>query len=190
MKKRLLKNCSIYVSAGFLCLIVVAMVALFIGMMGKTDIYSDNIANIKTESVTCVGKLVDYPKLPNTYNASMREISINLFFENEKVTTIGLIYTWTYNSSENANKAKDLLLGDYRKAVADAGFGEVDAINEKFTVYKSNTILNLYAEGKEINERSAPFLLIDLDGSGQIAPRSKSQYKSNYERKNFSCKNN
>lgn len=184
------KNISIYVMVGVLAVIIIVVVALLIGTLGKTSIYVDNTANIKAESMTCIGKSVDYPKLPNTYDAIRRQIDVNLFFENDKVTTIGLVYTLIFNNEENAKKAENLLLGDYRKAAKDAGFDTADPINEKFSTYKSNTILNLYAEGKEINGRSAPFLLIETDESGQIVPKDKSQYKKNYEKQNFSCKNN
>ena len=167
---------------GFLLIIAAVVLILIFLLRGNTTTTSEKIDGTTTTALNCISGYVRYPIF--TYdNANRRELNIKMVFSGDDLRTAALDYSLFYDDAEVIKASEAHNHAAMNISYSENGF-RPDEFNTKYTMLDDRLRMNLYANGKEINEVSAKYFLIDAE-SGM--PKTLSEYRKNYAERGLKC---
>ncbi|MBQ3430825.1 hypothetical protein IJG20_01835 [Candidatus Saccharibacteria bacterium] len=175
------------VAPKIVCLLLFLLIVIVIIWLlrGKTTTHGHYPENVKNISLTCVSDTLIPPKL-NSAVSDNREIKINAVFHGaDELRNISLIYTLNCSSSDEAYGYEAKSHADFNKALSASGY-ETNKFKNKFSRYDNKLIINLSANGNEIDQFSAPYFMLSINDNGEIA-KTFAEFKNNYETQGFIC---
>ena len=170
-------------TVGILLVIVATVLIIIFFLIGQIVVSGDFPTPIATESITCESNSLAYPFF--TYdNSSSGSTKINAIFQNDKLSSISLIYTLTYPDNSTAEKSRT-----ENHAAMNISFQEnqlpADALGATYSVNKNTFQLSLYVASNEFTSKSQKYFLLD-----NLNINNRKTIKTIYEQKGFKCLEN
>lgn len=172
----------------FLFLFVLTIIILFLTWLlkGSKTVSGKYPENIKNESLTCVSKSITPPKIAYI-DSKDKELKINAIFNGaDSLKSLSLIYTLYYESDDAAYGAEAKGHAEFNKSLVASNYS-VDKFSNKFARYDNKLIITLNANKSELDEISAAYFLLSLNGDRKVSLESIADYKKNYELAGFVC---
>ena len=167
-----------------LLLIVVAIIIfgiIIISMFrGNTTIVSGHTEeDSKNNSLSCSADNFDYPFF--TYNNAVKSTTtVNIIFNEDEVRTISLLQKMSYEEPGQSNASEAV-----NHAAMNKSFGGTlgsDALNARYMVDDTSMNMSLFLDSKSLFDTAKKYFLIQDNLSGI------DEYKTNYEKQGFNCK--
>lgn len=166
--------------------ILILLFNLLLG--GKTTVTGEKTANKKSTSLVCVSSSAEHPKITKTENSSKKELKLTLTFYDDELSSLGEIYTINYPNSGGVTGGESMIHAELNTNIADSGL-KADIISTKYNQYDDALIVNLYMKGENLNDKTAPYFLINTNNTngGQLTNWTIEDYARNYKAQGFSC---
>ena len=146
--------------------VVAVIVALLIRLMvGETTIEDNSEGYVVTQNIICEKTGVNAIHPIFTYdNATNKTIKINVVFSSDKLSTISLSNTLSYETNEQAEESEA-----HNHAAMNKSFGSrygADAFNAYYSAAKNNFTMTLYASAEDLtsNDAAKYFMLNNKNG--------------------------
>ena len=167
-----------------LVLIFVAIIAIIILLLnGETKITGEFEGQKNTEALICEGEETAYPIFKYD-NANSKSLKINAVFEDEKLTSISLIYKLDYDTEEEMKKSESVNHVAMSDNFADDGM-EFDDLNSKYSFLDNSLQFSLYGRGDELNQKSLRyFMLLNIYDKDKL---TKEKAAKTYNEKGLDC---
>ena len=166
----------------FLLFLVFVILVIIWLLKGSKTVSGQYPENIKNESLSCVSTTAAYERA-NYMTSDKRELKINaVFYGEEKLSSIGLIYTLEFESNEEAYSAEAINSTKFELALQQIGRSPA-SFNKKFTRMDSRLVLTLQTDANEIDDLTKDYFLISKEQS----PNTLQEYRTNYESQGFAC---
>ena len=169
-----------YILGVVLIVVVAFAVGLPLMLTGQTVTIGEHPESEAADAVTCEVGGVKYPVILTPSGEVGENISIRMMFNQGKLATLGLYYAAEYDSDETALSAYNASQAEMNTRVVQAGIKN-GVLDVKFSRSGRAIWMNLYIKGSEIDEKTAPFLMLS------DVPESKSEYVREYESLGMKC---
>ena len=165
-----------------LCLVLVAIVlVILLFLNGNTTIENADSDVTSTTALSCDSSKVVYPFFSYD-NSKKKELKINVLFVNNKIDSISLIYNLYYGTQEEIAKSETLNHAEMNQSFVAKSLGP-DAFGANYSKLNDSMQMTLNAEGRELNELSGKFFLLEKAGSSY----DKDSLSKLYNSKGLNC---
>ena len=167
-------------------IVILVVVGLVILLNGNTTTTENITTNKKAMSLVCSSTTKDHPKITNLNGSISKELKATLIFNSERLDTVGLIYTIYYPDARSVIGGESILHAELNISLAESGISE--AFETKYNQYDDRLIINMDIEKDKITSKTAPYFLIDVTDGEHLDNWTIEDYKNNYLKQGFNCK--
>ena len=164
---------------------VIAIVSLILFMIFNGGESNDVKISWEEKKIglKCTNSKILHPALRD-YTPVSHTNTIMANFIDDELSTITLYYVGDYGSPSKAKQAEAYAQADYGLILAKEYGVDVGSFSHSFMIDGSKVNLTITAENGDINDRTAPYFLLEQNKS---FPKSLEGMKQRYEERNFSC---
>lgn len=166
-------------------LLIVASVVLIIWffLKGEVTVTGSYPKPETSDSITCIGADIPYPYF-RTDGVSKTIINVTGVFEDDKLSTISLIYSIYYSNPNDVNRNIAVNQANINLATQADGLGS-NIFNIHFSEFSDHIDARFYAEAKDITARSSKYLM--LNSALEHDTYSKSLVEKIYTKQGLDC---
>lgn len=196
--------------AGIVIIVVgLAIFGIKKALEGTTTTKGQYPANVTTESMTCTSPHVRYSGIDPLVEPINTEYKLTMIFSEDKlIKSIFLTYLMEFDTIQDATKAETFSHADFNRKLGTAGF-DTSKFDNKFSIYDNSCTMTLYAEKKDLDERTIKFFGLNEDVEEETEeqeeteeekeevkkepfkmPTTTVEYKKAYVERGFSCSTN
>lgn len=180
--KRMSKNkASILIISGVVLIVIAIVLILNFFMRGETTVSGNFPDPEVSESISCELNSADDTILDLT-DVTRASTKVNAVFVKKQLSSISLTYSLYYNSEEKINTSEAKNHANFNLSSQENGLG-ANIFNLHFTKLKDRLEIRMYAESKDITDKSSEYLLLR-----NTSNLSQSAVEKNYTDKGFKCK--
>lgn len=169
----------------FLVFIAVIILIILWLLRGKTTTTGQYPANIKNESLECISDKLTYPKLgtvspaPQTTNLTLTAI----FTNEDTISSLSVKNLMTFTSNSEAVVAEARIHANFNIGLRTYNYNP-EKFDNKFSIMHDKLLVNLTVKGKDLDEFSKSYFLINSDK----IPVALADFQKEYEPQGFSCR--
>ena len=169
-----------YILGVVLIVVVAFAVGLPLMLTGQTVTIGEHPESEAADAVTCGVYNMRYTVFSVMSGELGTDMNIKMMFEHDKLETLGLYYTATYDSESNALTAYNTAQAEMNIKMNEAGV-EQNVLNANFSVNGVEMRMNLYIKGDNMGKKVLPFLML----SSEL--EAKNNYIRSYEAIGMGC---
>ena len=165
----------------FVVFAIILIIWLTRGQVTTTGQYPNDVV---ITSLSCTKEGDNYPIF--TYdNAIKKRTKLSFVFSSEKYDSISLIQSMYYNDESHIVGSEAFSHADMNKQFSRDGLGS-DALNATYARLSDRMEMSLYQKREQMTVSRAKYFLLEKS-NGESLPETKSELKSFYESKGFTC---
>lgn len=167
---------------GVILITVAIILTLWLLLRGQTNVAGEHPEPDVSKSLVCINDDFEYFAFSAT-DAIKTDTHIIAVFVGDELSSISLTQKYFYNSSSEAMAEKSRFQVSVEKSFSGSSLG-YRALGANYAAIDNMLRMSLSANSDEINMNSKKYFLIE------DSPNTIFEYKKNYEKQNFTCKEN
>ena len=174
-------------TVGTLLLIVIVVLVVVVVIMNMLNGESTGDITVSggdsMVGLECIDAELTHPALREVQLESHTN-TITANFVDDKLSSIMYRYVGTYQSEEEANRARVLAEADYNLILTNEYDVKIDVFSHNFMTNGNEMILAITGDADKVTSRTAPYFLLDALTE---FPKTLDELRAAYETKGFSC---
>ena len=169
-------------------LLIAALIIILIVILnsGKETVTTTTTEQDEKEVLICKNHDDEKSFFKSSYKPSTVGHELRIIVSNNKLETITMTYTGTYDDPATAERARALMHADHNILLGSNNISE-DVFSSLFNSEGNVVRIELFGKANDINSVTSRFFYIDTSEFYKVKNMSSSGLKTTFENKGFSC---